>query len=149
MKNSSEPLVIRTATLSDASALAELSNMLGYPASSDVMEQRLGRLTVRSDNVVLVAAAVSGEILGWIHGAEQESLESGQRCEILALVVDAQYRGGGVGRRLVAAVEEWALSRSLLQVIVRSNANRLESHPFYERLGYERSKTQHAYQKQL
>jgi hypothetical protein len=32
---------------------------------------------------------------------------------------------------------------------VRSNVVRAESHPFYERLGYVRSKTQHAYRKHL
>jgi hypothetical protein len=34
-------------------------------------------------------------------------------------------------------------------ISVRSNVARLESHPFYERLGYVRTKTQHAYAKQL
>ena len=32
---------------------------------------------------------------------------------------------------------------------VRSNVVRHESHPFYERVGYERTKTQHAYRKRL
>jgi hypothetical protein len=32
---------------------------------------------------------------------------------------------------------------------VRSNVTRTESHPFYERLGYARVKTQHAYRKRL
>jgi predicted N-acetyltransferase YhbS len=32
---------------------------------------------------------------------------------------------------------------------VRSNVVRSGSHPFYERLGYARSKTQHAYRKAL
>jgi hypothetical protein len=32
---------------------------------------------------------------------------------------------------------------------VRSNVARAESHPFYERLGYVRTKTQHAYRKRL
>ena len=71
------------------------------------------------------------------------------RGEIVGLVVDAAHRGRGVGRRLVAEVEAWAAARGLEVVTVRSNVARTESHPFYERLGYARTKTQHAYRKRL
>jgi hypothetical protein len=49
--------------------------------------------------------------------------------------------------RLLAAVEAWALSRRLPEVSVRSNVLRESSHPFYEKHGYRRVKTQHAYRK--
>jgi hypothetical protein len=39
--------------------------------------------------------------------------------------------------------------RGLGQMAVRSNVDRADSHPFYERLGYVRAKTQHAYRKRL
>ena len=39
--------------------------------------------------------------------------------------------------------------RGLGVIAVRSNVARTESHPFYERLGYVRTKTQHAYRKHL
>jgi GNAT superfamily N-acetyltransferase len=54
-----------------------------------------------------------------------------------------------VGRALVAEVEGWASARGLREVSVRSNVARAESHPFYERLGYVRAKTQHVYRKVL
>jgi GNAT superfamily N-acetyltransferase len=65
------------------------------------------------------------------------------------LVVDAGHREQGIGRQLIAAVEEWAVQRGLEQIAVRSNVLRVESHPFYQRLGYVRIKTQHAYSKRL
>ncbi|HVD32140.1 MAG TPA: GNAT family N-acetyltransferase, partial [Gemmatimonadales bacterium] len=65
------------------------------------------------------------------------------------LVVDPAYRSHGVGRGLVTAVEQWAANRGLEQMTVRSNVARAESHPFYQRLGYIRTKTQHAYRKAL
>jgi len=139
---------VRRASVADARRIAELSAVLGYPVADAVMSDRLARLGARADTAVFVA--VDGEVVvGWIHGAEHELLEVGRLCEILGLVVDASARRLGAGRALVAAVEEWAASRGLAQMAVRSNVIRVESHPFYERLGYTRVKTQHSYRKTL
>jgi len=142
-------VTIRTALLGDAPNLAVLSGVLGYPVVDETLALRLGNLLTRNEDIVLVVEVAPSQVVGWLHGAEQELLESGRRCEILGLVVDAVYRGQGVGRQLVAAVEEWAATRGLDQMVVRSNVVRTGSHPFYERLGYVRAKTQHAYRKQL
>ena len=144
-----DQLIIRLASLRDAPNLAMLSGALGYPVDDESFAQRLGNLLARTEHIVLVAEVAPGRAIGWLHGAELESLEFGRRCEILGLVVGTAHRGQGVGRRLVAAVEEWARQRDLEQMAVRSNVGRTESHPFYERLGYVRAKTQHAYRKQL
>jgi len=141
--------VIRPATPADAERLAALSRELGYPVTVEEMSNRLADLLSRGGDVVLVAEAEAGRVVGWVHGSEQRLLESARRCELLGLVVDAGERGRGVGRRLVSAVEEWARSRGLEQMAVRSNVTRTESHRFYERLGYTRVKTQHAYRKHL
>lgn len=122
--------------------------MLGYPVPTSTMHERLRRLSSRSEESILVAELASG-IVGWVHGSEQELLESGSRCEILGLVVDPLHRGKGIARQLVTQLETWAASRGLDQIAVRSNVSRVESHPFYERLGYVRIKTQHAYFKRL
>lgn len=144
-----EHVTVRPAILSDASDIALLSSVLGYPVLEGGMLARLQRLLRRGEDVVLVAALSSGPVVGWVHGAEQELLESERRCEILGLVVDPQHRAQGIGRRLVTAVEAWAMSRGLTHVTVRSNVQRAESHPFYAQLGYVRTKTQHAYRKQI
>ena len=141
-------IVVRRAASADVARLAELSEILGYRVASSSLAPRLERLLARVEDAVLVAEAESG-VVGWVHGAEQELLESGRRCEILGLVVDPAYRSHGVGRRLVTAVEQWAANRGLEQMAVRSNVTRAESHPFYQRLGYTRAKTQHAYRKAL
>ncbi len=122
--------------------------MLGYPNSKAAIADRMKRLRQRAGELVLVADQLP-PVMGWVHAAEQELLDSGRRCEILGLVVAPEVRGRGVGRQLVAAVEEWAVQRGLGLLAVRSNIMRTESHPFYERLGFVRLKTQHAYRKQL
>jgi len=139
---------IRAAVLEDSARIAELSAVLGYPVSTSTLVERLKRLLSCGEESILVAELASSTV-GWVHGSEQELLESGRRCEILGLVVDPLHRGKGVARQLVSQLERWAVSRGLDQVAVRSNVLRVESHPFYERLGYARSKTQHAYLKRL
>jgi len=140
---------IRRAVLTDAFRLAALSETLGYPVASPVFEERLRGVLARPDDVVLVAERAAGEVLGWVHASVQEPLESDRHCEILGLVVDAAHQGHGVGRRLVEAVEAWACQRTIDRVTVRSNVARAGSHPFYQRLGYRRVKTQHVYGKRL
>jgi GNAT superfamily N-acetyltransferase len=142
-------LITRKAKPSDAARLAELSDMLGYPVESEAIRRRLERLSAKPDHVVLVAETSSHLVVGWIHAAEHDILEMGNFCEILGLVVAADQRGGGIGRRLLEQAEHWALERGLGEVSVRSNITRAESHPFYERLGFVREKTQHAYRKRI
>lgn len=141
-------VTVRRAAAADAARIGDLSGVLGYPVDPRVMSERLIHLLARDDNAVFVAAD-GDRVVGWIHGAEHELLEVGRLCEILGLVVDTSTRRGGAGRALVGAIERWAASRGIPQVAVRSNVVRVESHPFYERLGYRRVKTQHSYRKNL
>src|ERR1700719_4923682 len=138
-----ENLVVRGARIADAARVAELSAMLGYPVTPEIMEQRLERVLRLETHTVFVVETPSHEVVGWTHATEQEILEAGCRCEILGLVVAGGQRGRGIGRRLIEAVEHWALARGLNEISVRSNVVRVESHPFYERMGYARYKTQH------
>jgi N-acetylglutamate synthase-like GNAT family acetyltransferase len=140
--------IIRRAKTKDAAGVAALSGILGYPVDRETMQSRLEQLGGREEHVVFVAE-MNREIVGWIHGAEQNNLVTGRIGEICGLVVAEGRRTSGMGRRLVEAVEQWARGRGLEQVSVRSNIVRTESHPFYEKVGYTRFKTQHAYRKRL
>jgi N-acetylglutamate synthase-like GNAT family acetyltransferase len=140
---------IRKASLSDSPKIAELCGVLGYPVGAEVMAERLARVIDRPEDTVLVAVLASGRIVGWLHASERQLLEMGRYAEILGLVVDESHRSFGAGRELVASAEAWARARGLADLHVRSNIVRIESHPFYERLGFVRVKTQHAYRKAL
>jgi GNAT superfamily N-acetyltransferase len=143
----SESVPLRRATPDDAAAIASLSAELGYPVEPAEIRKRLRVLTGAPDQIVLVAIGRDESVVGWIHGAGQLLLEVGSRCEILGLVVSGSHRRIGIGQRLLTAVEIWATERGLPEVSVRSNVLRESSHPFYEKHGYRRVKTQHAYRK--
>ncbi len=140
---------LRTPTPDDVPALAGMSGELGYPVRAEVFEERLLRLINDPDQAVSVARDAHGNAIGWVHAARQLLLEVGPRCEILGLIVASAHRRGGIGARLLADVEAWARYRGLPEVSVRSNVLRESSHPFYEKHGYRRVKTQHAYRKAL
>ena len=142
------PLAIRRATLADADALAHLTTELGYPTSGGEIRTRLAELLSRASQFIAVVDRPEG-IVGWVAAEERLLLESGRRAEVVGLVVASPVRRLGLGSLLVSAAEEWAQSRGLDTIFVRSNVLRDEAHPFYERLGYRRTKTQHAYIKRL
>jgi len=139
---------LRPAELADAAEIARLSGELGYPVSAQVMA---GRLTVILPHPMhhISVIAEAGVLLGWIAMERRMTLESGERVEIVGLVVAGATRRGGVGRALVEDAERWARTQGFDVIQVRSNVTRTESHPFYERLGYVRRKSQHVYTKPL
>jgi GNAT superfamily N-acetyltransferase len=133
----------------DAAEISRLSLELGYQAGVDETLASLGQMLGSPRYVVVVASAGSGALLGWAAAERRLMLETGESVEITGLVVAASARRMGVGRALVAAAEQWARGNGFSSIRVRSNVARAESHPFYEKLGYERAKTQHAYRKAL
>lgn len=140
--------LIRPATIADAADIARLSNELGYPATSEQIATRLAGLLGSAAHFIVVAE-LPPSVVGWIAAERRLLLESGERVEVVGLIVASTAKRAGIGSALVRAAEEWAVAQNLKVISVRSNVARAESHPFYERLGYIRTKTQHAYAKQL
>jgi GNAT superfamily N-acetyltransferase len=56
---------------------------------------------------------------------------------VSALVVDERHRHGGVGRSLLAAVENEARRRGCALVFLTTAERRKDAHAFYRRLGWE------------
>jgi N-acetylglutamate synthase-like GNAT family acetyltransferase len=141
-------LLIRPARLEDAAGIANLSTELGYPTSEVEMKRRMERL-LQSKSYFLAVAENESRVIAWVAAEKRLLLESGERAEIVGLIVTSSARRSGTGLALVNAAEKWAVEQGMPSISVRSNVARVESHPFYERLGYVRTKTQHAYVKQL
>lgn len=140
------PIVIRRAAHRDASEITRLSMQLGYPVEVHEVRDRLASLLTRSDHLLLVAESGVG-LSGWLHAYVHEAVETPCRVQIDGLVVDALCRRQGVGARLIDAAATWAAERGIAGLGVTSNVERHESHPFYEKLGFQAVKTQIAYRK--
>ena len=137
---------IRRLTVDDAEAAAELSSQLGYPSSADDLRKRIEELSHTTDRVAF-AAVVDGQMVGWIDAAMERHLQHAASAVIGGLVVREEMRGQGVGRRLCVEVEEWARSKSVPLVRVRSQIKREDAHRFYLRDGYRQVKTSLVFEK--
>ena len=132
---------VRAATPADVPELARLLAQLGYPAEDAVLADRLAKFGAAGE-VALVAddgpddgrrrhllGAITVHVTPVLHRA-------GPVGRLTALVVEAEARGRGVGRALVAAAEELLAARGCVLIEVTSNRRRTDAHAFYERLGY-------------
>jgi GNAT superfamily N-acetyltransferase len=147
-ERNSRAISIRRLTADDAEVAAELSGQLGYSCAVEDLRDRIEELSRATDRVAF-AAIVDGQIVGWIDAAMERHLQYAASAAIGGLVVRENMRGLGVGRRLCLEVEEWARSRSVPLVRVRSQIKREDAHRFYLRDGYRLVKTSLVFEKLL
>lgn len=140
---------IRKAITGDSERLAELCGQLGYPTSQEQMLRRLSPILEGEDQIVFVAETAEGQVIGWVQVYTRRLLVADLHAEIGGLVVDQAQRGQGLGRLLMAHAEAWARDCGCQTVSLRSNVVREEAHRFYGALGYNLSKTQLAFRKEL
>lgn len=142
-------LQLRPPQAADIPALAALCAALGYQVEASDLARRLTRLQADAANHYLCVAEHEGRVCGWIHGYVLTLLESEPRVEIGGLVVDSQLRGIGIGRALLEACEHWTQQQGIAAVGLRSNILREDAHRFYRHLGYQQTKSQHAFRKPI
>lgn len=140
---------IRLARPDDYPRMAELAGQLGYPSNPDDIGRRLAGLIITGEHVVFVAQLADGTIAGWIGAFVYRCVEADARVEISGLVVDERFRSHAVGRFLLDRAEAWAREKGFNATSLRSNVIRERAHAFYERQGYEHTKTQKSFRKKL
>ncbi len=141
-------MVIRPATDADAPVLADLCCQLGYPSEAEAITRRLAALLGRANDAVLVAED-EGRVVALVHVLGTQHLVVAPFAEVGGLVVDAAWRGRGVGAALLAAAEAWAAERGFEIMRIRSNVIREDAHRFYESHGYSNTKRQIVFAKNL
>jgi GNAT superfamily N-acetyltransferase len=141
--------LIRAPREQDYARLAELAGQLSYPSTADEIAQRLAAMGGSRDHAVFVAEMQAGEIAGWIAVSISRGLEVNPRGEISGLIVDERFRSQAVGKHLLARAEEWVREQGCDVIGLRSNVIRDRAHAFYIREGYQHSKTQKTFRKNL
>jgi len=134
--------VIRPARPEDLDGLVDLLRILfGIEAdfACDAARQRRGlAMLLAHEAAVLLVAEAAGQVIGMCSGQLTISTaEGGFALLVEDVVVAGPWQGKGVGRELLAALEQWGASRKIgrLQLLAdRNNAAALE---FYRKLGWQ------------
>jgi len=140
-------MLIRTVRETDAAAIASLAVQLGYPMTAEQGRERILLILADPDCAAFVAEGGAGDVAGWVYVFGAHRLQTEPFAEIGGLVVDEAQRSKGIGTALMGAAESWAAARGYASVIVRSNVIRAGAHEFYERLGFNRFKSQAIFSK--
>lgn len=128
---------IRPATKNDTPRLLDLLEQMGYQMTYQEMEQRVDAFEHRHHHLLVMDD--NGEVIALIAFASYEQFLSPSRCcHIDTLVVDNKYRGQGLGKKLIAIAEKYALSHGAnkMELISANHRKKTGAHAFYTSLGY-------------
>jgi ribosomal protein S18 acetylase RimI-like enzyme len=116
----------------------EAGMSLGAAPGSDLAALEVSHrdALAESDRIVLVAV-LDGEIAGMAHIAPSRAANAPHRAEVQRVAVASEARGLGVGRTLMAAVEEQARAHGLTLLWLTTHDG-TPAASFYEAVGYTR-----------
>jgi GNAT superfamily N-acetyltransferase len=122
----------------DAEGIQHLLRELGYPADLALIEERL-QSVLKSEGDAVLVAEMSGKPAGLasLHVFDLFH-ERGRIGRITSFVVDGSARRQGIGRLLLAAVDDCFLTAGCMRAEVTSGDHRVGAHAFYEAHGYVR-----------
>jgi GNAT superfamily N-acetyltransferase len=127
---------IRAALADDSPQLAALMGELSYPTTSEFIQEKFAQLSSTSGTKIVVAD-YDGKVIGLLSFSILPLLHlEGGLGRITALVVASQFKGRGIGKRLVAEAEAFAWNNRCARVEITSGEQRAEAHAFYEAIGY-------------
>lgn len=137
--------MLRDITILDANEIQKISNFeLGYDVDLDIVKKQIEKLTNDNKHNVIIGFEneQTRKIIGFVHAELYESLYMDTGLNILGLAVDSNFQGRGIGKRLMNAIEDYALKNNISYIRLNSNVRRTEAHKFYESIGYICDKTQ-------
>ena len=137
--------MLRNITIFDAQEIQSISNFeLGYDVNLDIVKKQIRKLTNDNKHNIIIGFEneQTRKIIGFVHAELYESLYMDTGLNILGLAVDSNFQGQGIGKKLMGAIEDYALKNNISFIRLNSNVRRIEAHKFYESIGYICDKTQ-------
>ncbi|MDF1828106.1 MAG: GNAT family N-acetyltransferase [Legionellaceae bacterium] len=130
-------MIVRDANINDTVQLCQLLAQLNYDMDSTTMRARIEAF--QKDRHHLLVIEHNQQIIAAIAFACYEQLRlAGCCCHIDALIIHQDYRSQGLGKKLVAEAEAYALKYGAKTVELKSANHRIKTgtHAFYMGLGY-------------
>lgn len=101
--------------------------------------RRVFHAALASDSQVYLSACDGPRVVGFASLTVKNNLwQAGNLGHVDELVVDANYRGNGIGTRLLDSVCGEARKKHCARIELDSGLHRDVAHEFYYRLGFER-----------
>jgi len=132
---------VREVTANDASEWFRLRKLLWDESSDD--EHRMEMLDIYEHNetqLVLVAETDGGKLVGFLEASIRPFVEDCHSDHVGYLegwFVKPEYRKQGIGRKLVAAAENWARQKGCTEMASDSEMGNNLSLQAHQNLGYE------------
>lgn len=141
MHKSNDMVVIRPARSADIEALVRLLVALfsiEMDFAVDEAKHRRGlRMLLDSNRSCLLVAESECGVVGMCSGQMVVSTaEGGMSLLVEDVVVDAAWRGQGVGRMLVEGIGDWARLCNITRLQLLADRNNIPALDFYRRLGW-------------
>ena len=140
-----ENIIIRESIYDDIPSLLELLYELGRPKSQtdnelEKFEKLLKNYMREDDKKILIAQINDSKIIGMISMVflsrlNQNTLE----MYIPELIVSQNYHSNGIGKKLINSSIEFGKEKKCHRIRLESGNQRIDSHKFYKRLGFETS----------
>ena len=141
--------LFRIASKEDAKSINDISkNELGYSDCTESLVLQKFQKIDFEDEVVFVAE-YKKKVIGFIHVHIYDILYYESMVNILDLAVDSKFTKNGIGKSLMAKVEEWAKSKNIKLIRLNSGGTRTQAHNFYRNIGFSEEKTQLRFMKSL
>ena len=142
-------VIVREARPEDAESVCRLNrNELGYDYPLRETAGKLGKLLGDRRCRIFVAES-GGTVVGYVHAVDYDVLYAPHLKNILGIAVSSDSRRSGVGRLLLAAVEQWAKDTGATGIRLVSGISRTGAHKFYLACGYTENKEQKNFKKML
>lgn len=133
---------IRPAVSSDIGALTSLLEILFSIEEDFFFNPTLQRqglaLMLTNERCCVLVADVNGQAVGMCSGQLTISTaEGGLSLLVEDVVIDTQWRGQGVGRLLMEAMSDWAISKNVSRLQLLADRNNTPALDFYRCLGWQ------------
>jgi ribosomal protein S18 acetylase RimI-like enzyme len=131
--------LIRYAQGSDTESISHLLKQLGYPTENKSLGIRIENFINKYDGYGIAIAEVDKKVVGCVAWSKSHLfvLEKA-RFHIEGLIVNTDYRGYGIGKKLMSFVEELAqkYKPSIIDLTTATHRAQDGTHAFYKKLGY-------------
>lgn len=130
---------IRLCTEDDYESVVELLKQL-WPTMqfNDETLQIVYKNALQSDKQILIVGLIDGKVIGFCSLTIKNNLwQAGNLGHVDELIVDKDFRGQGIGKKLMDEITTIARGYTCKRIELDSGFHRKEAHQFYENLGYE------------